>query len=620
MSLSQDKQDYPMIDVQLAEKLQQSNLEIQENDYSPGQLILKKGEVFERVHIIVSGQVRVFIEQERKVQLALLQRGHFFGEMSCLTGDPISANVEAVDEVRTITVCRSGMMLLMDQNPNFRMQIIEAMIKRIQSSNDRVLEEHTKSVLIMKHHETEGQERHGELIGESEVMQKLLEEIEIYSTKQQHVIILGESGTGKMNVARKLHYLTTNGHYPILTILAKDFDLLTWDTKVHAAKEGTIVVENAEQLPLDILNQIMETNVQTRMILTTSKPLQVDNVVTLSIPPLRERVEDIPLLAHLFVAKEGAKDADMAISQDALRLLSLFPYLTNNVEELRDIVKEAYILSEGRTIYSNHLRFGRTRQAGDRPTIGLALGSGSVRGMAHLGVLRVLEAEGIPIDMIAGTSVGSLVGGAYAAGMPLEDCVRVLSTIRWGQLVRPTFPKRSFVHNTPMIGFIEQHLGRRLIEELPIPFAAVASDTTTGDAHIMRSGSLAHAISASTAIPAIMRPISYEGKNLVDGAVVHPVPAALVKSMGADIVIAVNVCAESFAKGTARNFVDSLMNTIDMMSAKMVKEELQLADVVLRPDLGFNQISFKDAEVCIAAGEVVTREAISRIQKKFSSF
>lgn len=620
MALLQNGQIYPMINEQIAEKLQQSNLEILEHNYSSGQLILKKGEVSERVHIIVSGQVSVFIEQGWKVQLALLKRGHFFGEMSCLTGDPISANVEAVDEVQTITVCRSGMMLLMDQNPTFRMQIIEAMIKRIQSSNDRVLEEHTKSVLIMKHHETEEQEQHGELIGNSEVMQKLLTEIKMYSTKRQHIIVLGESGTGKMNVASKLHYLTTNGHYPMLTIDAKNFNLPTWDTKVRAAKEGTIVVENAEQLPTDLLTQIMETNNQTRVILMTSKSLHINNVTTLSIPPLRERVEDIPLLAYLFVAKEGAEDAETVISQDALRLLSLFPYLTNNVAELREIVKEAYIRSEGRTIYSNHLRFGRTRQAGDRPTIGLALGSGSVRGMAHLGVLRVLEEEGIPIDMIAGTSVGSLVGGAYAAGMPVEDCVRLVSTIRWGQLVRPTIPKRSFVHNIPMIGFIEQHLGKRLIEELPIPFAAVASDTSTGDAHIMRKGSLAQAISASTAIPAIMRPIDYEGKSLVDGAVVHPVPAALVKSMGADIVIAVNVCAESFSKGTARHFVDSLLNTIDMMSAKMVKEELQLADIVLRPDLGYTQIGFKDSEICIAAGEVVTREAISRIHKKINSF
>jgi len=613
-------QTYPMLDQLSANELQQLDLELQERHYLPDQLIMEQGEVSERVHIIVSGQARVYIENETKVELALLQKGHFFGEMSCLTGDPVSANVEAIAIVHTITVSRTGMLLLMDKNSDFRRHMIEAMIKRIQNSNERVLEEHTKSLLIMKQHETGEQERYGQLIGASSAMQKLLEEIERLSTGREHVVIIGEAGTGKMNMAKKLHYMATHGHYPILTLNGNDFDLHTWDTRVRAAKGGTIVVEQAEQLPIPILKQIMETDTQTRIVLTATQSINLSNVTTLYVPPLRERVEDIPLLAQYFVEKAGAEDVETAISQDALRLLSLFPYLKDNVGELQGIVQEAYILSEGRTIFSNHLRFGRNRKAGDRPTIGLALGSGSIRGMAHLGVLRVLEKEGIPIDLVAGTSVGSLVGGAYAAGMPVEDCIRVISTMRWGQLVRPTFPKRSFVHNTPMIGFIEQHLGSRQIEELPIPFAAVASDTSTGEAHIMRTGSLAHAISASTAIPAIMRPVQYQGKTLVDGAVVHPVPAALVKSMGADIVIAVNVSAESFAKGTARHFMDSLMNTIDIMSAKMMKEELQLADVVLRPDLGFNQISFKDAEMCIAAGEAITREAVVRIKNKLSSF
>lgn len=609
---------YPLLDQLTKEELQQLDQEIQEHRYEAGQLILQQGSISESVQIIISGQTRVFITHETKVELALLQRGHFFGEMSCLTGDPISAYVEAVDEVCTIKLSREGMLLLMDKNSEFRRQVIDIMIKRLQGSNDRVMEEHAKSLLIMKQHESGEQERYGELIGASPAMRELLKQIDRIAAKHGHVLIVGEAGTGKMNVARKLHFTATQGHYPLLTIHANDFDLVAWDTKVRAAKGGTIVVEHADQLPPSVLREIIETDTGTRIIMTALQPILLNNITTVQVPALRERAEDIPMLAQYFLEKGGAEHVDAAISPDALRMLSLFPYLTNNVDELQAIVQEAFILSQGRTIYSNHLRFGRTRKAGDRPTIGLALGSGSIRGMAHLGVLQVLEEEGIPIDMIAGTSVGSLVGGAYAAGMSVEDCAGVLTTLRWGQLVRPTLPKRSFVHNTPMIGFIEQHLGKKQIENLPIPFAAVASDASTGEAHIMRNGSLAHAISASTAIPAIMRPVYYQGKTLVDGAVVHPVPAALVRSMGADIVIAVNVCAESFAKGTARHFVDSLMNTIDMMSAKMVKEELQLADIVLRPDLGFNQIGFKDSKICIAAGEAVTREAIIRIKKKLS--
>ncbi|RXZ79347.1 hypothetical protein EBB07_23100 [Paenibacillaceae bacterium] len=617
MMLLQSYKTYPMLNQLSAEEIEQIHLEIREEQWSSGQLIMNQGEISKRVHIIVSGQARVFIEHGTKIELALLERGQFFGEMSCLTGDPVSACVEAVDPLLTITVSRAGMMMLMDKNAPFRKQIIEAMIQRIQASNERVLDEHTKSLLIMKQHETEEQQRYGDLIGTSSAMQELRDKIAQLAKEPAHLVIIGEVGTGRMSIARKLHYASTEGHYPLLIMNGQEFDLPDWEMRTRAAKGGTVVVTQAEQLPPAVASEIMQSTAQTRIIMTACQPMNLPSgILKLTVPPLRERVEDIPLLAKYFLEKAGNGSPDALISQDALKLLSLFPYLTRNVEELQRIVQDAYILSEGRMIYSNHLRFGRIRKAGDRPTIGLALGSGSIRGMAHLGVLRVLENEGIPIDMIAGTSVGSLVGGAYAAGMPVEDCVRVLSTISWGKLVRPTLPLRSFVHNSPMIAFIEQYLGKQSIENLAIPFAAVASDCSSGEAHIMREGSLAHAISASTAIPAIMRPVQYQGKALVDGAVVHPVPAAIVKSMGADIVIAVNVCAESFVKGTVRHFIDSLMNTIDIMSAKMVKDELQLADITLRPDLGLNQISFKDSEFCIDAGEAVTQEALESIKRK----
>lgn len=614
--MTRNYMNYPLLENLTPEELQQLSPDMQEVHYKAGELIVRQGETSQRVYIIVSGQVRVYMEQETKVELAELSIGQFFGEMSCLTGDPVSANVEAIGQVHTVTVSRTGLMVLMDKSSDFRGRIIEAMIQRIQNSNSRVLEEHTKSLIIMKQREIEEQERFGELIGQSAAMRTLLGRIEQLAAEEGHVAIVGESGTGKRSVAQKLHYSGAGRSYPLIRLHASDVERSDWETTVHAARGGTVIVEKADDCPPDQLQRILATVSRTRIVTISQRPLALRGATLLHVPPLRERVEDIPLLAQYFVEKERGGDAEESISPDALRMLALFPYLTDNVEELQNIIKEACVLSEGRKIYSHHLRFGRRRKPGERPKIGLALGSGAARGLAHLGVLHVLEQEGIPIDMIAGTSVGSIIGGAYAAGMPLKDCMEVLAKIGWGQLVRPTFPVRSLVHNAPIIGFIEKHVGKRLIEELPIPFGAVASDVSTGEAHIMRTGSLAHALCASTAVPAVMRPVQYQGKRLADGAIVHPVPAALVRSMGADIVVAVNVCPESFAKGAARHLIDSLLNTIDIMSAKLVKEELQLADVVLRPELGFNQISFRDAANYVAAGEVVTREAIARIRQK----
>lgn len=611
--------NHPLLESLIPEEMQQLIPELQEKHYIAGEQIMRQGETSQLLYMIVSGQVRVYVEQETKVELAELSEGQFFGEMSCLTGDPVSAHIEAVGDVHVLTLSRTGMMLLMDRNSDFRSRMIEAMIQRIQNSNSRVLEEHTKSMIIMKQREMEEWERNGELIGQSAAMRKLLDRIEQLASRVDHVVVVGEPGTGKMSVANRLHYATTGGQYPLIRLAASDTESPDWETKMHAAKGGTVILENAENCSPDTLQRMINAASRTRMVMTSQRPLELRDATILHVPPLRERTEDIPLLAQYFVGKERGSDAKEEISQDALNMLAIYPYLTENVEELHNLIKEACVLSEGRVIYSHHLRFGRRRKAGERPKIGLALGSGAARGVAHLGVLRVLEQEGIPVDMVAGTSVGALIGGVYAAGMPVNDSIAVVERLGWGELIRPTLPMSSLVHNAPVIKFIEKYVGKRLIEDLPIPYGAVASNVSTGEAHIMRTGSLAHAICASTAVPAIMRPVHYQGKRLSDGAIVHPVPAALVRSMGADIVVAVNVCPESFAKGAARHLIDSLMNTIDIMSAKLVKEELQLADIVLRPDLGFNQISFKDAANYIAAGEVVTRESIARIRERIES-
>lgn len=610
--------DYPLINHQTAQKLNEANLTITHHTFEPDTLILQKDEIAEEFHIILSGQVRVFIERERKIQLALLTTAQVFGEMSCLTDDPISANVEAINHVKTISVNRQGMLLLMDENPEFRKQIIEAMVKRIQNSNERVLEEHHKSVLLIQHHESAEQERYGEIIGASSAISQVLKDITLASQQTRHVVVLGEPGTEKISVARKLHDLS-RPYYPFIIIHAQHVNLNDWATKIQLADGGTLVIEQAELLAHHILLQLLEAAQETRLVFTVTQNLSLPNTITLKIPPLRERVMDIPLLAKHFARKAGATDEETTLSADALRLLSLYPFLTNNVEELRELIYEAYLLSEGRMIYGNHLRFGRHKKPGERPKIGLALGSGSTRGTAHLGVLQVLEDEQIPVDFVAGTSIGSLIGGAYASGISITEAIKIMGSIKWGHILRPTFPKYSFAHNTPMIKLIEQHIGVHTIENLPIPFAAVASDALTGEAHILNKGSLAHAICASTAIPSIIRPVQHQGKTLIDGAVVHPVPAALVKSMGADIVIAIDVSAKKFTKGTTRHFIDSLLHTIDMMSAKMVKEELQLADVILRPNLGIQQISFQDTLFCVEAGAKITRENLHKIKQKVST-
>lgn len=584
-----------------------------EISFAKGSTILRKGEVSERIYILISGKAHIYLDEQSKVQIAVLESGHLFGEMSSLTGEPVSAYVVAEEDIVALTVERQGIFLMMDRSTPFRNHMIEMLMNRIRRSNDRVVEEHQSRTILAQELDAEGRMKYGELIGESEEILRLRNVIEQVAPLKEPICIYGEDGVGKYHVANLIHYGSQNE--VILTMSGDNFELDEWEHKVAAAKNGTVVIRHAELLPKEIIHTMLHSYKDARLVFTANKPMELI-LYQIEIVPLRDRSEDVQQLVYYFLAKAGASKPEDAISQESLSMLTLYPFLAGNIEELRKVVEDAYIVSEGKTIRNQHLRFGRHRKAGTRPTIGLALGSGAARGAAHVGVLKVLEEENIPIDFIAGTSVGAFMGALYAGGVPIAEFESVLPTVRWSQLVRPIVPYQAFTDNHPMSRFIEKYIGPKQIEQLDIPFAAVASDAHTGEAHIIRTGLVANAVRASAAIPGVMRPVQHQGKTLVDGAVVHPVPAALVKSMGADIVIAVDIGMPSFEKGVAKNFISSILQTIDIMSVKIVKEELQLADVVIKPHFEENYKNFKHSSIYIQSGFTAAHESIASIKEK----
>ena len=175
--------------------------------------------------------------------------------------------------------------------------------------------------------------------------------------------------------------------------------------------------------------------------------------------------------------------------------------------------------------------------------IGLALGSGSARGWAHIGVIKALSEAGIKIDYVAGTSIGSIVGAALALGKmnELEDFARQLD---WKQIVSfldVTFPRSGIIDGEKLTDFFRSHLKDVNIEDLPLPYRAVATDYATGREHILDKGDLIAAIRASISIPGIFTVVRKDGSFLLDGGLVNPVPVSVVKDMGADYVIAVDL-------------------------------------------------------------------------------
>jgi NTE family protein len=173
--------------------------------------------------------------------------------------------------------------------------------------------------------------------------------------------------------------------------------------------------------------------------------------------------------------------------------------------------------------------------------IGLALSGGAARGMAHIGVVEVLERYGVPIDFVAGTSAGALMGAVYCAGLGLEQIKRLSAEVRWHRLARPILSKRGLFSFDPLQIWLEQLWGERSFADLPIPFAAVATDMRTGEAVVLRDGPLAPAVRASCSVPGFIAPLEYNGRLLGDGALVNNLPVSVVRQMGADYVIAVDV-------------------------------------------------------------------------------
>ncbi|HUW26653.1 MAG TPA: patatin-like phospholipase family protein [Gallionella sp.] len=184
-----------------------------------------------------------------------------------------------------------------------------------------------------------------------------------------------------------------------------------------------------------------------------------------------------------------------------------------------------------------------------RPGVGLALGSGSARGLAHLGVIRAIEEAGIKVDCIAGTSMGALIGAIHAAGK-LDELETTFMTFDWKKIASffdVVLPKSGLLDGARVSELVRAHIRADSIETLPIPFAAVATDLVSGEEVVIRNGDVIEAVRASLSVPGIFTPVRSNGHVLVDGGLTNPVPVSAARAMGADIVIAVDLNHEIIA-------------------------------------------------------------------------
>jgi NTE family protein len=250
------------------------------------------------------------------------------------------------------------------------------------------------------------------------------------------------------------------------------------------------------------------------------------------------------------------------------------------------------------------------------PTIGLALGGGFARGIVHIGVLKVLEEEGIPVSCVAGTSVGALIGAAYCSGVSPAELTQIAARVRFKDLARWTVSRLGFATNLRMITFLNKILKVQTFEELQIPLAVTATDFASGEGVIFRSGPLNDAVRASCAYPGVFLPVKVNGRLLVDGMLAHSLPTKPARDMGAEKVIAVSLRSHWASNEGPRHIFDVIGQCFSIAQDMNCATARQCADLVIEPDVtGYRYDDFAHSAALVAIGEAATRAALPEIRK-----
>jgi NTE family protein len=267
--------------------------------------------------------------------------------------------------------------------------------------------------------------------------------------------------------------------------------------------------------------------------------------------------------------------------------------------------------------------FGRAAQPAPEPEprlLGLVLGGGSVRGAAHLGVLSVLEREGIRPDIVVGTSVGAIIGAGVAAGISVTEMYGYFKTARWTDIARPSWgSKLSMLDTDPLGALLERIVEARTFDQLALPFAAVAADILTGSTYVFTEGSLRDALVASAAVPGLFEPVRRDGHLLVDGGIADNLPIDAARDLGAKQVVAIDIMPLPDGSYEPNDMRDMLLLSLSIME-RPTASQLAQADLVIMPEVSHMSFSdFSQTQAVYEAGVQAAEKALPDLQSLLGS-
>jgi NTE family protein len=253
------------------------------------------------------------------------------------------------------------------------------------------------------------------------------------------------------------------------------------------------------------------------------------------------------------------------------------------------------------------------------PRIGLALGGGAARGFAHIGVIQVLEEQGIKVDLVAGTSAGSLVAALYANGRSGRELGVLAQGMDETAITDWAFPGRALIRGEALARYVREQTGGKPIEQMKLPLGIVATDLDSGAPILFQRGDTATAVRASSAVPAVFQPVKIGSREYVDGGLVSPVPVRFARQMGADLVVAVDITAVPEGNPTG-DAVRMLLQTFAIMGRSINGFELKEADVVIRPALaGVSSADFSVRAKSLQAGRDAALAALPALRARIAA-
>ncbi len=246
--------------------------------------------------------------------------------------------------------------------------------------------------------------------------------------------------------------------------------------------------------------------------------------------------------------------------------------------------------------------------------LGLALSGGATRGFAHIGVLQAFEENNIRPACVSGTSIGAFAAALYAFGVPLPEIRSIAQGMTPLSVSKLQLSRYALFSNEELARLIQSEIGKARIEDAPIPLAIVAVDIGAGEKVVLRQGEVAPAVMASNAVPGIYRPVTIDGRMLVDGGIMEDVPVSPLRSMGADIVVAVNLSADRRYR-KPEDIIDVMLNAFDLAIDEDTKMQVKAADIVVAPRLSdFRRMDVSHIDALIAEGHRAAAASIERIR------